>query len=104
MFLAHFKAFFSALNKAPLVAIIAFLMAAIVGFGIYHGKAMTDKDDDCRDLRSDDKERIKELTKILTLQQGRMMDAILKETVKETAKNDSIIRKQVENEINTIMP
>lgn len=79
-------------------------MAVIISFGIYHGKVMRDKDDDCKGLRTDDQERIKEMTKILTHQQDRMMDAILKETVKETAKNDSIIRKSVENEINTIMP
>lgn len=100
MFSEHFKVFFNAIKRAPLVAIIAFLMASIVAIGFYHSKALADKDQDCKELRSDDQIRLKEMTKILTHQQDRMMDAILK----ESAKNDSVIKKQVEKEINTIMP
>lgn len=106
MFLKLFEPIFAALNKNTRLTLWAIVLAVLISWGVTGEVRVKNSKEDCDEDRKNDRETIASQAAELKDMRQRLMDFAFGkvETEKKTQENDSVIREQMNKELNKVMP
>ncbi|GAA4137969.1 hypothetical protein GCM10022216_14610 [Sphingobacterium kyonggiense] len=109
MFLKLFEPIFNALGKNTKLALLAMLLAVLIGWGSMAEVRIQTERNNCIDERRLDKDALKSKDSIIAAKdleldkvRNRLFEYFMRD--KETQTNDSILRKSTNKDINKVMP